>query len=686
MFTAAVVVVYVLLNTVLRLHLPGVSNVDLRPQIVLIFVIGYLYGPGYGFLAGVAGNFGTDILLGYGVRYLPSWTVGNGLFGALIGFFPYRKERQLDRIGQLVGLASFLILVNVVALTYAAGMEHVLDRQLPSIVNFRYFYLPALLSNVLSTLLLFPAVLFFLRRLKPNYPVKLALGTYYLTAVLLIASWITFLPSYLGVTAVLHSADLDLAQGNALVEAFNHWALLLVILLVLSFLAAGWMLRTLVTPIKRLETAVFAVLKGDPSSADQLGRLAKREDEIGILSYAVRLLSEKLWETQKLSQNELEKRLRFLDARDSGTDIFLVALISIFGKDALGDPTDAGAASETTGDLSNLAAISRLLAACGLKELAATYSEAKIEKSFSNLDLRATDAAWSREERQALALAIDLNLLFKGRLKVLDLHAPLSRELAFHLLERARSFVKSSKNYIGYVTELDIVSKVCDRWEKAGKIRNDTVERVMRTAISQRVITGYQIKKRDSLAQFDANLEIVYSHSSVRHLKQVIGLLMGEALQAKLQLEPKHSVFYYRQEWEKTPELALESLDGGATWVAHKDEFDLVLEFTAPEFRDRFRQVIEAHAKREFTGGQKVLVESWYQPLYHSVVPLDGYVRIADVMLRAGTHIVQTYVKEDEMADVQAWFKAALPGLEVSSSAIWVNAAFFRYLNGGSAD
>jgi uncharacterized membrane protein len=678
--TAAIVAAYTLINYFLRIHLPGVSNVDLRPQIVLIFVVGYLYGPWYGFLSGFAGNFCTDIVFGYGLRYLPSWTIGNGLIGALICFYPYRKYIRLDRIGQLLWLVLSLILVNAASLTYAAGMENILDKHLPSAINFRYFYLPALLSNVLGTLILFPAMLFCLGRLKQNYPVKLAMANYYLTVTLLVISWIAFIPTYQGIPSLLNSAGMGMAQGNALVDAFNHWSFLLVILLIFSFFISSWMSKTIVTHLKQLEETVFAVLKGDPSSANRLARFANREDEVGILSYAVRLLSEKLWETQKLFRDELEKRMQFLDSRDSGTDIFFIALISLFGRDALGDQKD-DVSPEMSGELSNLAAISMIISVSGLKELAATYSDAKIEKSLADMDLSITDAALPREQRQVLALAIDVNLLFKGRLKVMDLHAPLSRELAFHLLERVHAFIRSSKNYVGYVTEPDIVGKICDKWEKAKKIRSERLEQVMNKAVGRRLITGYQIKNLSDLAHFDANLKIAYSHSSIKHIKQVIGLLMSEALQAKLQLEPKRSSFYYRDEWEKTEDLYLESLDGGVA-VAHKDEFDMVMEFTAQEHRDRFCQVIDAYAKREFTTPQKVLYASWYQPLYRSDVPVEGYSRITDIIIQDEMHIVQAYAKEDEAQEKVAWFKKAFGDLEVSTAAIWVNAAFFRYLNG----
>lgn len=678
--TTAIVAVYSLLNYFLRMHLPGVSNVDLRPQVVLLIVAGYLYGPWYGFIAGFAGNFCSDMLFGYGLRYLPSWTIGNGLIGALICFYPYRKNIRLDSIGQLVWLVLFLILTNVISLTYAAGMENILDSHLPQAINFRYFYVPALLSNVLGSLIFFPAILLMLGYLKKNYPVKLAMANYYLTVTLLVVSWISFIPSNQTFHALITSAGMDMIEGNALVDAFNYWALMFVMMLLLSFFISSWMSKTIISPLKQLENTVFAVLKGDPSSAERLAGLAGREDEIGILSYTVRLLSEKLWETQTLFRNELEKRMKFLDARDSGTDILVTALFSLFGRVALEDQTDV--ANLQTRELNKLSAICLIISASGLQELAATYSDTKIEKSLEGMDLILTDAGLSKQQCQAIALAIDVNLLFKGRLKMMDIHAPLSRELAFHLLERVQCFRKSSQNYIGYVTAPDIVGRILDKWEKAEKIRSKRLEEVMNRATGQFVITGYQIKNLRDLAQFDADLTIAYSHSDFQHIKQLIGLLMSETFQAKLQLEPKRSSFFYRDEWEKTADLHLEVLEGGKI-VAHKDEFDLVMEFTDRDHRDRFRQIIDTYAKREFNNERKILRDSWYQPLYRLEVPVDGYISIACIIIQDETHIAYAYVKEDEAVDRVEWFKKELPDLKISTAAIWVNDAFFRYLAGG---
>jgi len=680
--TIAIAAAYALANYFLRIHLPGISNVDLRMQIVLLFVAGYLYGPWYGFSAGFAGNFCTDILFGYGLRYLPSWTLGNGLIGALICLFPYRTRTRLERIGELVWLVLALILVNALALTYSVGMEALLDKNLPSALNFRYFYVPALLSNVLATLILFPMILFALGRFKRNFSIKLALANYYLTVVLLMVSWAGLVPANLEFPALLVSTSMDITSGNALVDAFSQWSLLLVVLLILSFVVSGWMSEVIVTPLKQLEESVLAVLRGDPSSAERLARFSEREDEVGILSYTVRLLSIKLWETQKLFRDELERNVKFIDVHDSGTDILVISLVSLFGSEALEAQQDDDL-SDITRELSNLEAICLVVSAGGLKELASTYSDAKIERSFDELGLDISGLSLSRKQRQALAVAIDLNLVFPGRLKVMELSAPLERELAFHLLENIHAFRRSSRNYVGYVTEPDIVGKMQERWEKAIKVRSESLEPVLNKALGLHVVTGYQIKNLSDVVHFDVNRKIAYSHSDFKHIKQLIGLLMGEALQAKLQLEPKRASFLFCSEWDQPESLHLETIANEIT-VAHKDEFDLVMEFSAPEHLERFRQIIDACAKRELTSERTILYESWYQPLLRLDVPIEGYKRITDVVLRDREQIAHIYVFQEEAAAKVEWFKNEFPQMEISAVPIWVNDAFFRYLKGGS--
>ena len=668
---------YALLNRFCGMDLPGITRVEVRPHIVLPLAVGYLLGPWYGFGVGFFGNVCSDLLWGYGWQYVPSWSIGNGLLGALIGLFPGRRF-HIERIGQLAGLISALIAVNVVALLYSAGVENILDKTLTMSANLRFFYLPALLSNALSTMLLFPPILLLFGRLKRNYSIKLALANYYLAAGILVTASLVFMLYHGHLLHAINVTASDANEGNELVIVFNRWAALMMCLLLSSFFVSSWMTRAILAPLKRLEEAIYSTLKGDESAPDRLAAFSKREDEIGILSYALRLLGESLWDTQKLFRREVQKNMPFLDARDSGTDILCTALVALFGQDALGKPT-SGIAPELAGELNHLDAIAFVVSAGGLRELAATYSDAKIKKSLEELDVPAAIFTLPQEHRQNLALAVDLKLIFKGRLKVMDLNAPLSRDFAFHLLERIHAFRQSSRNYIGYVTEPAIVGKICDAWARAEKIRSEPLEAGLNRAIARRLISGYHIKTRHDQPVFDAHLMMAYSHSDIKHVKQLIGLLMSENLQAKIQLEAKRSAFRYLDEWEKQDGLCLERL-GDSGWVAHKDEFDLLLEFTAPEHRRRFGEMIAAYAQREFDDRHQILYQSWYQPLYYSGMPMEGHQRVADIVLRNATHAAHTYVKETDADAVLEWLNREGPPGKASCSAIWVNEVFFAYL------
>jgi len=160
-----------------------------------------------------------------------------------------------------------------------------------------------------------------------------------------------------------------------------------------------------------------------------------------------------------------------------------------------------------------------------------------------------------------------------------------------------------------------------------------------------------------------------------------MGLLVSENFQAKIQLEPKYSTFIYLDEWEKTPDLNLESISGGFS-IAHKHEFDVVMEFASRDQRDRFHDIIEAFAKRESTGEHQLLFESWYQPLFCSEVPVDGYYKICNLSVGDETHVVHTYCKEQESETVMAWFNNESVGLDLSVTPLWVTDASLRYLDG----
>jgi len=62
---------------------PSVSQVALRPAIVIPMFFGYTFGPVVGFFSGAVGNMFGDALTGFGLS--PQWSIGNGLVGLIAG-------------------------------------------------------------------------------------------------------------------------------------------------------------------------------------------------------------------------------------------------------------------------------------------------------------------------------------------------------------------------------------------------------------------------------------------------------------------------------------------------------------------------------------------------------------------------------------------------------------------------
>ena len=109
------------------LALPSVSNVSLRPAIVIPVFFGFVFGPVAGFFTGFVGNVLGDALTGWGVY--PVWDVGNGLIGLICGLVLVFKDKKqaldmLTWVGVVIGvLATALVFLNPKTIDPFSGKE-----------------------------------------------------------------------------------------------------------------------------------------------------------------------------------------------------------------------------------------------------------------------------------------------------------------------------------------------------------------------------------------------------------------------------------------------------------------------------------------------------------------------------------------------------------------------------------
>ncbi len=95
---------------------PSVSQVSLRPAIVIPMFFGFAFGPSVGFFTGAVGNMFGDALTGFGLS--PQWSVGNGLVGMIAGLSMLFADRKkginfvMILSAVVVAIATVIFFVN----------------------------------------------------------------------------------------------------------------------------------------------------------------------------------------------------------------------------------------------------------------------------------------------------------------------------------------------------------------------------------------------------------------------------------------------------------------------------------------------------------------------------------------------------------------------------------------------
>jgi len=164
----------------------------------------------------------------------------------------------------------------------------------------------------------------------------------------------------------------------------------------------------------------------------------------------------------------------------------------------------------------------------------------------------------------------------------------------------------------------------------------------------------------------------------------LIGLLRSEDLEARVLLEPKTSAFLYLAEWgepSQSPSFQVELWEDG-NGIAYAKEYDLALEFDNVEDMLRFDAVIKDYAKKDEPDEPGLIISSWWQPLYSTRIPVEGYVPVKNNVAMGESVYVQSFSLVETSDEIAAAFADAYPDTEIVTWDLWVNDAFHRYLLG----
>lgn len=339
------------------------------------------------------------------------------------------------------------------------------------------------------------------------------------------------------------------------------------------------------------------------------------------------------------------------------------------------------------GELTWAAAVQAAVSAADYEELALSYPK---EKTAERLKAHGVSEGDMEEAYQAaLACALDVSLISEedGRRAAAGEAFTAADEEC--LLMRVAEANGDGRNYLGRASEPEIYGKLDQAWNSFIIFDDGQLSQVGKEAVEQQVSTGYGIKSAAYNARFLPELTLQYGHSDIKHAHQLIGLLNSEDIDAKVQLEPKISIYQYLLEWGPIPEATptYEVKQFGDLYLVYAVEYDLMLEFDNTEDMLRFDSVINDFAKKNEGNEEAVglIFGSWWQPLYSTTrtdMPEEEYHQMFDCVVTNGIYSIHPFALPENKDHVMEKLKEMSGGLEVEAVERYCNTAFYHYLKG----
>lgn len=343
-------------------------------------------------------------------------------------------------------------------------------------------------------------------------------------------------------------------------------------------------------------------------------------------------------------------------------------------------------APEVEGDLNWGSAVKAAVAAADFEELALSYPQEKTEERLSYYGV---DAPAEEAEGAYIACALDVDLITPEEGAKAAAQEELTAADAEKLLMSIADANGDGRNYLGMASDPDIYGKIDQMWNSFIIFDDGQLSEIGKTAVEQQVTTGYGIKSAAYNAHFLPELTLQYGHSDIKHAHQLIGLLNSENIDAKVQLEPKISIYQYLLDWGPVPEATptYEVKQFGDLYLVYAVEYDLQLEFNNTEDMMRFDSVINEFAKKNSDNAEAdgLIYASWWQPLYSTTrtdMPEDEYHQIFDCVVTNGIYSIHPFAMPENKDQVVAQLKDMAGDLDVTAVERFCNTAFYNYLSG----
>ena len=301
-----------------------------------------------------------------------------------------------------------------------------------------------------------------------------------------------------------------------------------------------------------------------------------------------------------------------------------------------------------------------------LQEFAKTYPKEKIEKSLKGYKNIKTE---SSEALSHKAVLVDLNITSVEML---------NKKNYSTITEYVSDFLDNNENSLGNISDKNIFEKVLVKWNDTVPAKDNLLLEKLNVALANGLMTGYNLKNINSYANFDKTLSVSYGHNDITHAIQLIALLKSEGVDAKVQLEPKTSAFLHNPNWG-TPNYDHIILEDGKI-VVTPTEYDLKFQFANNNDKIKFTKLVNLYAKKDSKDQEGLIYKSWWQPFIQTD-KIEGYQMLISHLVKNGDFEANVLtLPKNSKAFVDFMKKGS--DLKVTTQEVWVNPAFYRFMEG----
>ncbi|MDR3230405.1 MAG: ECF transporter S component, partial [Synergistaceae bacterium] len=253
-FIVGATLLFALCNA-LTSFVPLLEVYQIRVQVAIPMLSGYLAGPGAGFLIGLLGNILGDALSGTGaLRFAASFSVCNGIYGLMMGLFG-RKNRRFDNPEDVGRLYVFMLFAIAAGTFYAAFVE-ALAFGANLATEFERLCVSIIVSNYIASAMLVPWFLYATGRVRKTIVQKYTLFLYYFSFALAVSS--------VGLVLYLLSFRFDFGNSHVAAHTFMYDVLIVPVIavIVVGTLASSGMTRRIVKPLLELSREIRQISSG----------------------------------------------------------------------------------------------------------------------------------------------------------------------------------------------------------------------------------------------------------------------------------------------------------------------------------------------------------------------------------------------------------------------------------------